>query len=193
MTGFGNKYRKNFIKILDKAIRKEYTIYVKNKKEIFIMEEKFITRKEQADRLHKFFYDDWGKQEKEGLYRVVRDSQGGEFGMGRDYTIEQWILQAMGWADTDDNDIEFDYLSKMTVDESALDEIGDFWQIEFAKAPKRATTLEDCLDKINREWCNWDTGYKDLINFLYDIGELTGKKKEINAVVEELDKIDREA
>lgn len=37
-------------------------------------------------------------------YRVVRDLQGGEFGTGRDYTLEQWCKQALEWCYIDEND-----------------------------------------------------------------------------------------
>lgn len=36
-------------------------------------------------------------------YRVIRDLQGGEFGMGRDYTAEEWLEQTVEWRDSDDS------------------------------------------------------------------------------------------
>jgi hypothetical protein len=36
-------------------------------------------------------------------YRVVRDLQGGEFGMGRDYTANEWLELAVEWRDADDS------------------------------------------------------------------------------------------
>ena len=36
-------------------------------------------------------------------YRVVEDLQGGEFGMGRDYTALEWLEQATEWRDSDDS------------------------------------------------------------------------------------------
>lgn len=36
-------------------------------------------------------------------YRVVADLQGGEFGMGRDFTAEEWLAQAVEWRDSDDS------------------------------------------------------------------------------------------
>ena len=46
------------------------------------------------------------RREKDGhiRYRVSEDLQGGEFGMYRDYTVEQWRNQAIEWATMDDND-----------------------------------------------------------------------------------------
>ena len=36
-------------------------------------------------------------------YRVIRDLQGGDFGMDRDYTAEEWLEQAVDWRDSDDS------------------------------------------------------------------------------------------
>lgn len=36
-------------------------------------------------------------------YRVVRDLQGGEFGMGRDYTAKEWLEQMVEWRDSDNS------------------------------------------------------------------------------------------
>ena len=36
-------------------------------------------------------------------YRVVKDLQGGEFGMGIDMTAEEWLEQAVEWRDSDDS------------------------------------------------------------------------------------------
>ena len=36
-------------------------------------------------------------------YRVVLDQQGGEFGMGRDFTALEWLEQAVEWRDADDS------------------------------------------------------------------------------------------
>lgn len=36
-------------------------------------------------------------------YVVVEDRQGGEFGMGRCYTAEEWLEQAVDWRDSDDS------------------------------------------------------------------------------------------
>ena len=35
-------------------------------------------------------------------YRVVRDYQGGEFGMGRDYTAMEWLEQMTEWSEMDE-------------------------------------------------------------------------------------------
>lgn len=36
-------------------------------------------------------------------YEVVEDRQGGEFGMGRQYTALEWLEQAVDWRDSDDS------------------------------------------------------------------------------------------
>lgn len=72
-------------------------------------------------------------------YRVVRDRQGGAFGMDRDYTIDEWIQQARDWCFADDNDDldnEFERLQKNHKDYNdwdILNIISDIWDIEFAE------------------------------------------------------------
>lgn len=65
-------------------------------------------------------------------YRVVKDLQGDEFGMYRDYTIEQWRQQAIDWAEMDENDDVVERLKKMP-EEQILPYIADFWTVEFAE------------------------------------------------------------
>ncbi len=36
-------------------------------------------------------------------YRVIEDLQGGEFGMGRDYTAKEWLECMLEWRDSDDS------------------------------------------------------------------------------------------
>lgn len=36
-------------------------------------------------------------------YRVIEDLQGGDFGMDRDYTANEWLEQAVEWRDADDS------------------------------------------------------------------------------------------
>lgn len=68
-------------------------------------------------------------------YRVVRDLQGGEFGMGRDYTATEWLEQAREWCWADDNDELDNVLERMDKEEkndnNILDLISNIWQIEF--------------------------------------------------------------
>lgn len=65
-------------------------------------------------------------------YRVVKDLQGDEFGMYRDYTIEQWRQQAIAWAEMDEHDGVVERLNKMP-EEQILPYIADFWTVEFAE------------------------------------------------------------
>ncbi len=72
-------------------------------------------------------------------YRVIRDRQGGAFGMGRDYTIKEWIQQARDWCwadDNDDLDNEFERLQKNHKgysDWDILNIISDIWDIDFVE------------------------------------------------------------
>lgn len=65
-------------------------------------------------------------------YRVVKDLQGDEFGMYRDYTIEQWRQQAIDWAEIDEHDGVVERLKEMP-EEQILPYIADFWTVEFAE------------------------------------------------------------
>ncbi len=79
--------------------------------------------------------------DKEIRYRVSRDLQGGEFGMYRDYTVEQWREQAMEWADMDDNDGLAETLAELPADE-VIGFISEMWGLEFRKVRKDKKRLE---------------------------------------------------
>lgn len=74
-------------------------------------------------------------------YRVVRDLQGGEFGMGRDYTAEEWLEQAVAWRDGDGwgDDEREEYIKfwrriiKDGREQELIDYIADIWSLEFEK------------------------------------------------------------
>lgn len=81
-------------------------------------------------------------------YRVVADLLGGEFGMGRDYTAEEWLRQAYEWRESDDSwgDYEGDWLDtpqgfldywrgviKDGREQELIDYIADIWSLEFKK------------------------------------------------------------
>lgn len=88
-------------------------------------------------------------------YRVIRDLQGGEFGMGIDMTASEWLEQAVEWRDSDDSwgnygdgtDINGEkYLDsrehfiefwkqviKDGKEQELIDYIADIWQLEFEK------------------------------------------------------------
>lgn len=88
-------------------------------------------------------------------YRVVRDLQGGAFGMGRDYTATEWLEQAVSWRDSDDSWGDWGdgvdcygnkhkdsrtwfikFWTRMIKDgkeQELIDYIADIWDIEFAE------------------------------------------------------------
>lgn len=63
-------------------------------------------------------------------YRVVADLQGGDFGMGRDYTIDEWREQAIEWADWDESDELREYLERLN-GLDVLEYIQQTWEIVF--------------------------------------------------------------
>lgn len=73
--------------------------------------------------------------EEETRYYVCKDLEGGNFAMGRDFTIEQWRGLALEWAFSDDHyGIMFE-LSKLPK-EQVLDYIAEFWAIQFKACRK---------------------------------------------------------
>lgn len=79
-------------------------------------------------------------------YRVIEDYQGGDFGMGRDCTAEEWLEQATEWRDSDDSwgdwgdgDIDtregwlefWHELIANNKEQELIDYISDMWQIRF--------------------------------------------------------------
>lgn len=70
--------------------------------------------------------------EQEKLYAVTNDYQGGEFGMYRLYTIEQWREQALEWADTDEADEIMEELKNLPA-EQVIDYIAELWSLGFAE------------------------------------------------------------
>lgn len=66
------------------------------------------------------------------LYAVTNDYQGGEFGMYRLYTIEQWREQALEWADTDGFDGTIKELKELE-QEQVIDYIAENWSLGFTE------------------------------------------------------------
>lgn len=66
-------------------------------------------------------------------YRVVNDLQGGEFGMGRDYTIQEWREQANEWLDMDGSEEDF---MELVADNEVIDYIAEYWDLEFLEVSK---------------------------------------------------------
>lgn len=88
-------------------------------------------------------------------YRVVRDLQGGDFGMDREYTAYEWLDQSVEWRDADDSwgdwgegvdcyghahkdsrtwYIKFwKHMIKDGKEQELIDYIADMWGLEFEK------------------------------------------------------------
>lgn len=66
----------------------------------------------------------------EKMYKVVRDLQGGQFGMYRIQSIEEWREQAISWADSDENDFLIEDLENMPQDK-VIEYISKVWELEF--------------------------------------------------------------
>lgn len=74
-------------------------------------------------------------------YRVTQDLQGGEFGMYRDYTVEQWREQAIEWATMDENDGLVETLQRLDQKE-VMGYISELWALRFRKVRKDKRKLE---------------------------------------------------
>ena len=78
-------------------------------------------------------------------YHVEKDLQGGEFGMYRDYTVEQWRMQAMDWAYIDDNKDLAISLLKLKDDE-VLHFIAELWGLKFRATKWNKHISQDDID-----------------------------------------------
>lgn len=65
-------------------------------------------------------------------YYVAEDYQHTDFGMQRNYTLQEWREQAIEWADMDEHDGLIETLNTIK-DEELLDFISEIWQIRFEK------------------------------------------------------------
>lgn len=65
---------------------------------------------------------------------VIRDRQGGEFGMDRVYTAKEWGEQAYEWADSDEyeNAEEF-FIDNYENEDALIHDIADWWELDFAE------------------------------------------------------------
>lgn len=65
-------------------------------------------------------------------WRVVRDLQGGCFGMDRYYTLKEWREQAITWSDMDDDFETVRQLKRYEIkNKDLLDFISGVWGLEF--------------------------------------------------------------
>lgn len=83
-------------------------------------------------------------------YRVVRDLQGGEFGMGRDFTIEQWRKNALEWCYSDDSYGLAKELYELK-SEDVLGYIAEVWALEFKKVRKDKKIDQSDIDAYEDE------------------------------------------
>ena len=91
-------------------------------------------------------------------YRVIRDLQGGEFGMGRDYTPQQWQKQALEWCWSDDNDELAECVYNLK-EKDIIPFIAELWALEFKKVRKdkkhfSQDNLTDFEDETLEEFYN---------------------------------------
>lgn len=96
-------------------------------------------------------------------YLVVEDRQGGEFGMGRHYTVEQWIEQAIDWHDGDEffenKEAEEKFRQELLKgakekgDWYVLNYISDMWDIEFEEI-KKVVVCEHCGNECAEQELN---------------------------------------
>lgn len=75
-------------------------------------------------------------------YFVSEDYQQTEFGMQRNYTLQEWREQAIEWADIDENDDLIAVLETIK-DEKLLDFIAEIWQIRFEKGCWQGTPINN--------------------------------------------------
>lgn len=93
-------------------------------------------------------------------YICIEDYQGGEFGMYRNYTAEEWGEQAFEWADSDgwENSDEC-LLKNFKTEQDCIDFIQDMWEIKLVEVNKNNKDLIDFLHwaskspvKTDSEW-----------------------------------------
>lgn len=95
--------------------------------------------------------------EKELRYFVSKDLQGGDFGMHRLYTIEEWREQAKEWADLEDMGAVYDHLCELPK-EDVIDFIADFWELEFRETTFTKEYINQALSRYN-ELCEKVASY----------------------------------
>ena len=110
---------------------------------------------------------------KDARYYVCEDLQGGSFGMGRDFTIDQWRMQAYEWCFMDEN-YEVMKIIKDTPDNEVLDWIAEYWALRFKKVRKDKKHLSAGSNDFT-EYITPDTYFE---NVYYD--ETEEKKNENN-------------
>lgn len=75
-------------------------------------------------------------------YFVAEDYQHTDFGMQRNYTLQEWREQAIDWADMDEHDGLIETLNTID-DNELLDFISEIWQIRFEKGCWQGTPVNN--------------------------------------------------
>ena len=79
-------------------------------------------------------------------YIVTDDLQGGDFGMYRAYTAEEWGEQASEWADSDGSEeYESWKLANYDSEQELIDDIAEFWELRFAQIDEEQKKVYDTL------------------------------------------------
>lgn len=124
-------------------------------------------------------------------YYVAEDYQCTDFGMLRNYTLQEWREQAFEWLNMDENDDLIAVLETIK-DEKLLDFISEIWQIRFEKGCWQGTPINNehgiemyyerdtFVDKINILDSNGNY-FDDLLLDLY-----TPEEYDIQAIVDTL-------
>ena len=82
-------------------------------------------------------------------YIVIRDYQGGEFGMYRDYTAKEWGEQAFTWADSDGwENPEECLLENFKNEKELIDYIQEMWDVEIVELNKNNNEVMEFLKDI---------------------------------------------
>lgn len=92
-------------------------------------------------------------------WRVVRDYQGGSFGMGRDYTSREWAEQAIEWLEADGcDDIDewrksFDDMLQAGDEDGVIAEIASVWDLEFEEIVENSVEMcKKSLKKVQKKY-----------------------------------------
>lgn len=79
-------------------------------------------------------------------WRVVRDLQGGCFGMDRDYTLKEWREQAIEWSYADEDFEAVRQLKRYEIkNKDLLAFISGIWELEFEEVTEAVEPKEKFL------------------------------------------------
>ena len=78
-------------------------------------------------------------------YLCIKDRQGGDFSVGVCDTAEGWKSTAMGWADSDGNGEEYEYLSTIG-GEKVIQEIDEYWEITLVEVDGNKLYWDDIIE-----------------------------------------------